>query len=394
MGLISWLASKLDGAPIKASGEGWAADTVLIEMYTEACYRKMALWTAVDLIAKSISKCEFKTLEKGKEVKKYDWYRWNVEPNKNQNSSAFLHKLISQLFFAGECLVVGQNDQLLVADSFNRTPYALYSDVFKNVTVGDFTFTKDFSGAEVFYWNLSTLPNGENIQTVLAGVNASYAKLLAYGMKAYQNSRGTKAIFKYDSLPPHVKTEEANDWLVSQIKKFGTFVASDGGVVTIGNGTSLEAFDRKATYSNETSRDIRNMVDDISDFTAKAIGIHPALIRGDVQNVESAVDYTLTFCLDPLADMIREEIVRKSIGRTRVLQGDDLIIDTAQVKHIDVMSQAGNIDKLIGSGVFCVNDILVMLGKPIISEPWAFEHVLTKNYMPFEEALKPGGTNL
>ncbi len=45
-------------------------------------------------------------------------------------------------------------------------------------------------------------------------------------------------------------------------------------------------------------------------------------------------------------------------------------------------------DKLIGSGVFSVNDILKLLGRPIIDEPWAYQHYITRNYMPFEEALK------
>ena len=38
-------------------------------------------------------------------------------------------------------------------------------------------------------------------------------------------------------------------------------------------------------------------------------------------------------------------------------------------------------------------NILKLVGEETINEPWAFQHWITKNYMPFEEALNPqGGT--
>ena len=67
MGLISVLAQKF--GYVKVSGEGWCDDTAIAEMYTEACYRDLALWTGIDLIAKAISKCEFKVFVKSKEDK-------------------------------------------------------------------------------------------------------------------------------------------------------------------------------------------------------------------------------------------------------------------------------------------------------------------------------------
>lgn len=388
MGLISWLSNKLGGGSVSVSGSAWCGDSEITQMYSEACYREMALMTAIDLIARFVSKCEFKTLKNGKEDKGPEWYRWNVEPNKNQNSSAFLRKLITTLYYRGECLVVESNNQLLVADSFQRTPYVMYDDVFSDVTVGDFTFTRKFNGSEVLYWNLSALGNQQSMQQIIFGVCESYAKLLAYAMKSYQSSRGSKALFKYEALPPHVTQENANTWLQGQIEKYAKFVSSDSGIATVGKGTGLEAFDRKATYSNETTRDIRHLVDDISDFTAKAIGIHPALLRGDVQDIDNAMNYTLTVCIDPLVDMLREEIVRKTLGQSGLAKGYDLVIDTRMVKHIDLLESTGAIEKLIGSGVYCVNDIRKLLGDTIIEEKWAWKHFVTKNHGAIEEELQ------
>ena len=142
------------------------------------------------------------------------------------------------------------------------------------------------------------------------------------------------------------------------------------------------------TYSSEGTRDIRAMVDDISDFTAKAFGIHPALSRGDVQSVSDALDYTLTFCIDPLVDNLAEEINRKRNGYKAFSDGTYLEIDTKSIMHVDILSVSAAIDKLIGSGAFCINDIRRLVGQPEIDEDFARKHFITKNYADIEEFIK------
>ena len=69
------------------------------------------------------------------------------------------------------------------------------------------------------------------------------------------------------------------------------------------------------------------------------------------------------------------------------MKGNYLKIDTGNIKHIDVIGKAAAIDKLIASGVYCVNEIRIMLGQPVIDETWAWEHFITKNYAGFESLL-------
>jgi len=350
----------------------------------EYCFREMAFWNATNLIANAISKCEFKTFRDGKEVKEREYYLWNYEPNKNQNSSEFIHKWITQLYRNPEkgVLIIPQNDQLLVADNFDHKKYALVEDTFSQVTVGDFKFNKTFSQSEVMYFKLSEV----DTRKLINALYDSYSKLLGYSMKAYQRSRGTKGIFKYSTLPvAGTPQREAFDNLVNE--KIGKWLQGDNAALPLGDGQDWKELDKK-TYSSESTRDIRAQIDDICDFTAKAVGIHPALLRGDVQSVNDALDYTLTFCIDPLVDLLQEEIIRKRYGYEDFAKGNYLQIDTKSIKHVDLLSVSTAIDKLISSGVFCVNDIRELVGEPVIEEAWAYEHFITRNYMPFEEALK------
>ena len=140
------------------------------------------------------------------------------------------------------------------------------------------------------------------------------------------------------------------------------------------------------TYTNEGTRDIRAMIDDVCDFTARAFGVPPALLSGDVQGVSDALDQFLTFCIDPLCDMISEEINRKRYGKD-VLRGSRMQIDTKCVKHVDLLSVSTAIDKLIASGAFSVNDIRNVVGEPEIDEPWANQHFMTKNYSTVQDLL-------
>lgn len=378
LGLISWIANKLGKVPLSGNELALCIDDIVSELHI----RELAFWSTVNIIANAVSKCEFKTYLRGKEIKGAEYYLWNVEPNKNQNSSRFLHKLISQLYLNNECLVVEQNGQLLVADSYIKNPYVLYEDIFTQVTIEDFTFDKSFIQSEVLYFQLSN----QDMRKIINAMFQSYEKLIAYGMKAYQKSRGTKGIFNYETLPI-TGTEERKffDSLIDE--KFKKWMESNNGILPLGKGQSYTDIGSK-TYSNENTRDIRAMIDDISDFTAKAFGVPPALLRGDVQGISDVMDQFLTFCVDPLTDTLQEEINRKRIGKTEFLKGTKIQIDTKTIKHIDLLSVSTAIDKLISSGAFCVNDIRIAVGEEPIEEPWAWKHFMTKNYATVEEILK------
>lgn len=388
MSIWTWLKDKFGGSSIPLSNENLFEYIDEYALVVGDIYiREMAFWSATNLIANAISKCEFKTYFKGEEVKKQEYYLWNIEPNKNQNSSAFLHKLIAQLYRHNECLVIEQNGQLLVADSFDKKEYALYEDMFTQVTIKDFTFNRSFKQSEVLFFQL----NEVNMRNVVNGLYGSYAKLITYSMNAYQKSKGTKGIFKYDTVPVAGTPErEAFDKLINE--KISKWLNSDNAALPLGRGQEWKENEKK-TYAGESTRDIKAMIDDVYDFTARSYGIPPVLLKGDLANIgDNVVDVLLTFAVDPLIDTLQEEINRKRTGYSNFSQGTYLEIDSKSIKHIDLLSVSTAIDKLIASGAFCINDIRKLVGEQVIDEPWAWQHYITKNYTTIEdlEALEGG----
>ena len=385
MGLINYIRDFLSGGIVTTTQ---VTDEEMYNIIAEIQIRELAFWSCVNLIANSVSKCEFKTFSGSKEVNKREWYTWNISPNRNQNSTAFLHKLIAQLYLKNECLVIEENDQLLVADSFHQQEYALVDNTFDGVTVGNYTFATKYRMSDVMYFKLSE----KDMRQVTNGIFESYGKLITYGMKAYQKSRGSRGILNYATIAQgDEKAKAAFDELMST--RFKKFFTSDNAVLPLPKGYEYTDIGSK-TYSDSSTRDIRAMLDDINDFTAKAFGIPPALAKGDIAGIKDAVKSYLTFCISPLTDMISEEINRKRYGFKEFTKGNYIKIDIRAIEHIDLLSMASSVDKLIASGCYSINEIREVIGDTRIEEPFADAHYITKNYSTVEDvlnALNAGG---
>lgn len=99
--------------------------------------------------------------------------------------------------------------------------------------------------------------------------------------------------------------------------------------------------------------------------------------------------------IQPLVKQIESEINRKLYGQALVFSDTYIVANLGGVRYTDLFDVANPIDKLIGSGAFCVNDIRTRLGLDVIDEPWAWQHWMTKNYSSVEDLLtcvdNPGG---
>lgn len=375
-----WLSEKLSNGTEKRRlvSVDW---TEFFGLMDQVYIRELAFWTCVNKIANALSKCEFRTYYHHEPVKKGEYYLWNIEPNRNQNASAFLTKLIGKLYLNNEALVVESLGQLYVADDFQKTVYALYDYQFTGVTVDDFTFGKTFYQNEVLYFQLNSL----DMRQLVNLLYSSYNELLQYAANAYRKSRGSRGILDIDAQAQ--AEDDFSDTLQELMTNyFKKFFESENAVLPLYDGYKYTELQSK-TYSSESTRDIKALADDIFDFTARAFSFPPSLAKGDVQDTEKATDELLTFCMDPLARMLEKEINRKRNGMAGFLAGNYLWIDTTAVKHIDIFDIAAPVDKLISSGIYSINDIRRVIGEAPIDEEWAKTHFITRNYGVVTEIL-------
>lgn len=384
-----WIITKLGGnAPaVSVSMEEIMADPEIQQIIGETSLRELAFWTCVNKIANALTKCEFKTYRRGKKVKDLSYYRWNIAPNINQNKASFLTKLIGQLYRHNEALVVKINDEMYVADSFVKTEYALREYIFSDVTIDNFTFGQTFYQADVLFFCL----NFVNMKRVTDMLYDSYQKLIAYSFKAYLRSRGNRGILNISAKAQADKNFKTT-FATMMGEYFKNFFQTENGVLPLFEGYSYTDLTNNKTYTNESTRDIKALSDDIFDYTARGFSFPPSLAKGDVQDTAKAVDEMLTFCIDPLAELLDTEINKKSYGYDGFLRGDRIIIDTTAVKHVDIFDIATPIEKLISSAVFTINDIRAVLHEPPLEDEWANQHFITKNFSTIQDLLEQMGS--
>lgn len=346
-----------------------------------------AICMGINLIASAVSKCEFKTYMKNKEIKADEYYLWNIEPNKNQNSSQFIQEIISKLLYYNECLVVEVNGQLIIADSFYQNEYAVLENSFTNVSRGTMSFNRTFKMGEVLYFRLGN----EDMRALLSNLIKGYNNLLNMAIGKYKRSGGRKGIAKVN------KTSTGDPDFQKKVddlfnNRFKSYFEAENSVIHLPNGIDYTEQNGEGNKKSTSEIvDIASITKEAFERVAQALKIPPALLRGDIADIEKVTDNFLTFCVDPLCDMIQEEIVRKRFGKAAFLAGSYLGIDTTCIKHIDIFAVAEKVDKLIACGTYSIDEIRRKLRDTTLNTDWSVKHWMTKNYSDIENL--EGGEN-
>lgn len=378
---LRWLTGKGGGSTKDVTAEEMEAAA------KELSIRIMALQVCINMIANFIGKCEFKTFREKQFVKGREYYMLNVEPNINQNSSAFWHEVIYRLCTENEALIISTkhrdgHEMLVVADNWDRPEkFPAKQNEYRNVTVGQVTYQKTFREYEVIHLVLHT----KNIQPALDAMYGCYNKLISAAQKSYSRSKGVRLKVKVDQIASG-ENDFATKFKDLMDKQVAPWINSDSGVLPQFDGYEYTEMGKDSGGKGENTRDIRALVDDIFTFTARCVGITPVLVTGDVADSKDAMNRTLTTCIDPLCDQIQEELNRKRYGFEEWQKGNYVQIDTTTIQHFDMFANAANVEKLIGSGAFSINDVLAAAGLPEIDAPWARKHWLTRNIGLIEAA--------
>ena len=115
----------------------------------------------------------------------------------------------------------------------------------------------------------------------------------------------------------------------------------------------------------------------------------PVLINGSVEGTADANARFLTNCIDPICDQLQEEITRKRYGYDAWARGDYIKIDSSAILHFDIFENAANVEKLVGSGAYTINDVRRAANQAPIDEDWANQHYMTLNIAAMTETTRP-----
>lgn len=368
--LFNFLEKKVEVAEISP---------VTQQLLDQFAFKELALHIAISYIANTLSKCEFKTFENGVEVKDKLYYKLNVSPNPNQNSSQFINKFIEKYYYDGHSLIVPNGENLFCADNFDiDDSNPLKENRFFNVAFNCQTIKKEYKASEVFYIKL----DNKNVKSIIDSMYMQYGDIISLALASYKRTNGTK----YKLLLEQYRAGDAvfeklfKEVLQGQLK---TFIENDNAVYPQYKGIDLQEFSSK---SPKDTGDIIAMRKEIFDTTAQAFKIPLPMMYGNITNMNEIVKVYLSICIDPLTDMIGEEFTRKYYSYDEWKSGNYVKVDTSCINHVDILEVAQQVYNLVGAG-FSLDEVRDRLDKQVLNTEFSQMHFLSKNFVPAQDML-------
>lgn len=383
MSFKTWVVDFMEKGKTRKS-DGTEVDTVVGEIKSEIFYKELAIYTAITLIANAISKCEIKTYENKEEVKLEKYYALNISPNLNQNSSQFWHKVVEKMVYDGESISIDINDKLYCIDSYSTDRYPILGNKYNGLTIDGLQLNKSFTSEEVLLFKL----DNTHLKKLIDGLYESYGLLISSAMNNFNKSNQTKYKLKMSQVKAN--DEKFNETFEKVIRKqLKTFLENDNAVYPEFEGYDLIDISPKSNVKD--SKDIRDLRKEIFEIVGQTFKIPTNMMLGNITNMQEIVKVFLTFCIDPIADMIGEELTRKVYGFEKWKNGCYIKVDTSTINHIDVLDVAEKVDKLISSGVNCIDEVRAIIDYPELNTDFSKTHFITKNYDTMENRLKGEG---
>ena len=392
MRIIDFLKEKLIG---KTSYEFTFADfDAYCKSHNEYASFKVAetaLFITIDLIAKTLSKCRFCTVENGKEVEKKEFYAWNYRPNKHQTKYEFICEFITRLFINNEALIVETIDgQRLIASSFSKQEKALIDDIFEDVTVRGLTLPNTFYSSDVIYLKYHSIAIAE----LMSQVCRTYEELMQVTRRKIRRSGDKKAIVEISAMAQNNKSFKEN--FEKMLNDDFRAYFGDGDVV-LPTYDGIKVTDTSSGTTQKTSlnevNDLSKLMTTATEIVANTLHIPPALIRGEASQLDDAENALIANAIDPVARAFEEAITAACYGERGVLNGSYLHIDTTYAKHLDPIYSAVNIDKAIASRVLTPAQAQRYCNMVPDDSDSANSYYLTKNYQTADLAVAEGGEN-
>lgn len=368
---FDYLGKKIENATL---------DPVTQKAMEQLAIKEIALHIGISYIANALSKCEFKTYEEGKEVKKDLYYMLNVSPNPNENASQFVNKIIEEYYWKGHALVVPKGKYIYCADSFHvDTSQPLNGYIFDSIAFGMQQTAKKYKSNEVFYFKL----DNKNVKSLIDSLYEQYGAIMAQAVQSYKKSNGEKYILDRSAYASgDIKFKEQYEGILKEQLK--NFMGSENGVFVQNKGMELQK------QKNDTVKDTSDVVSvrkEVFEIVAQALKIPLSMMNGNITNMNEIVKVFLSFCADPLADMISEEITRKQYSYEEWKKGNFVVLDTSCINHVDVLEVAQALYNAIGSGTSNIDDLRNRLGWQPLNTEFSKEYFLSKNFVPATEML-------
>lgn len=341
--------------------------------------KQSAIETCVNLMGRTISTADFRFVKDKKRVSHDFDYLLNVRPNANQSAAGFWKDFIYTLLVENEVLVILSDDnELLIADSFDRIEYALYEDKFQHVTVKNYTFKRTFDMDQVIYMTY----NNKKLNRFLDGMFKDYSELFSRMIETKMYENQIRALAEIDTTQ---RLDKENQNRLNRFiqRLYQNFRQSAFAIAPKIKGFNYEEITKGQSNGSQSVEELEKLKKDVTKQVANILGIPSALVLGELSEYETAMKAYIRLTAKPLVEQINDELTAKLIEKRDYENG--LRLKVFGVNEKSPLEMAQDADKLRGSAVANGHEIRDMIGLEHSDDPIHDKFFITKNYTTSDE---------
>ena len=363
-------------------------DVIFGKGNTENYIYTLAEAHAIDLIARTIAKCEIQTFEmKDKKIQESRgdlYWTLNIQPNYIETGTKFIYKLVTKLLTEKTALILinktPKTNLLYVADSYNCNNKILTGKTFHNITIEDdegnsININKTYTTENTIYYSLKN----SKLRTASESFKKNTAKLLKASQKSFVNANTSKWRLKIPGQQPKmidVETKKPISYEDYKDKITEGLTSDEEAIVMLSELFDLENLNQN---NSKNLTDFENVFKKIGDTVAQKWNIPLDIFYGSKTEKSTGTNDFITMCVDLYFELLEDGFNASLVGKKDYLNGEYVKFNRLNINHKDLIDKASGWDKLISNG-FSFNQLCKFLGLPTINEDWADEHYITKNY--------------
>lgn len=351
----------------------------LINEYHTLYLKHLAIDTCAEFLARSFGRSEFRIRKDGQPLKNEWTYLLNVRPNLDQSASSFWQQVVYKLITQNEVLIVlSDDDQLLIAESYVRKEYALYEDYFESVWLKGYEFKRKFPMSEVIFLQY----NNNDLSRYVRGLYDDYASLYNRMVEvAMRNHQIRATVTGKEGRGFDDKLQKKAQSYIDKV--YAKFSKESIAIVPVQAGLEYNELTNTVGETDQSIDELKKLKRQFVDEVADILGIPSTILHGELADLESAQTVLNKYCMKSLNKKIEDELNAKIIDKSDFVNGME--IKVVGVDKKDIFDLADAVDKLISSGGFNRNEIRKEVDYESIDG--GDEFYITKNY---EKAAKGG----
>lgn len=309
---------------------------------------------------------------------------WNVSPNPNQSRAAFVSTLVHEALNKRDgALVVpvyshGQ-PRLYVSDGFATRLLPGRENRYEHVSIEGSTEVgrRSYRASDVYHFDIMPCPGWDEMMRLATD---EYQKLGDAAESAFEDAGAMRYKLRTE-IPINGKGDQMDriaDYIEESMRPF---LKGERGVLPVYKGFDIERLASASSAASwRKSEDIIAIRNDMFDTVASCFRVPVSLIYGNTNNFKDVWTSAMTFCVDPIARAIADEIARKTLTEKQWTDGGRVVVDTSRVKHVEIFDVAADAEKLVGSQINSPNELRVLTRQRPVDAPGMDDYQRTKNF--------------